>query len=52
VTILETTVVWLGEHGYQIVQIDAGEWTRETDLHRDIVEALGFPDYYGGTSTP
>jgi Barstar (barnase inhibitor) len=45
--ILETTTAWLGEHGYQLVTIDASDWTQEADLHRDIASALNFPDYYG-----
>ena len=26
---------------------DASRWSTEQDLHRDIAEALSFPDYYG-----
>jgi len=45
--VLETATSWLGEHGYRVVTIDAGDWVEESDLHRDIAAALQFPDYYG-----
>jgi hypothetical protein len=45
--VLADTVAWLNANGYQITAIDASRWSTEQDLHRDIAEALSFPDYYG-----
>lgn len=45
--VLEETVGWLTERGYQVVRVDAAGWATEDDLHRDLAAALGFPDYYG-----
>lgn len=45
--ILEETSAWLAEHGYQITVLDASSWSAEADLHRDVAQALSFPDYYG-----
>lgn len=45
--ILDETVAWLSDHGYQIVRFNAAHWSTEADLHRDIAAALGFPGYYG-----
>jgi hypothetical protein len=45
--ILEDTIGWLTEHGYQVTPLDASGWATEDDLHRDLAAALDFPDYYG-----
>ncbi|MEF3404665.1 barstar family protein [Agromyces sp. CCNWLW203] len=45
--VLEETSQWLAERGYQMVFLDASTWSAEEDLHRDVSEALGFPDYFG-----
>src|SRR5690349_14542954 len=45
--VLDETVAWLADRGYQVIPLDAGRWATEQDLHRDIAAALGFPDYYG-----
>ncbi|MGW2642096.1 barstar family protein [Streptomyces sp. NPDC001348] len=45
--LLDETTAWLHDHGYRIVALDAGRWTTEADLHRDVAAALDFPDYYG-----
>ncbi|WP_136706750.1 barstar family protein [Agromyces sp. H66] len=45
--VLEETSAWLAEHGYQITVLDASSWSAEADLHRDVAQALSFPDYYG-----
>jgi barstar (barnase inhibitor) len=37
----------LRERGYQVVSLDASGWMQDADLHRDIADALDFPDYYG-----
>ena len=47
VAILNKTIKWLQDHGYDVVSLDTSTWAAEADLHRDIAEALGFPDYYG-----
>ncbi len=46
--ILDETTAWLTSHNYQVTRINAAHWTTEQDLHRDIAQALTFPDYYGG----
>lgn len=45
--VLEDTTAWLVEHDYQVTTLDASSWSGEHDLHRDIANALNFPDYYG-----
>lgn len=45
--VLEDTVGWLVEHGYDVVRLPAAEWTSQADFHRDIRVALDFPDHYG-----
>ncbi|MEV1177912.1 barstar family protein [Nonomuraea sp. NPDC049784] len=45
--LLEQTIDWLLDHGYQVVRLDAFAWTREEDLHTAIARALEFPNYYG-----
>jgi hypothetical protein len=43
--VLEETVGWLADHGYQIVRIDSSTWTSDLEMHRQIAEALDFPRY-------
>jgi hypothetical protein len=45
--VLEDTIAWLIDHGYQVVRLDASTWESDKDLHREIARALDFPDYYG-----
>ncbi|GAA2368203.1 barstar family protein [Dactylosporangium salmoneum] len=45
--LLAETTVWLTEHGYQVITLDAADWSTEGDMHRAVAAALGFPDYYG-----
>lgn len=45
--VLDTTIEWLVERGYQVTVMDASAWSTESDLHREIALALSFPDYYG-----
>ncbi|WP_347110061.1 barstar family protein [Paenarthrobacter sp. S56] len=45
--ILHETTLWLRNHRYQVVQVDAAAWQTQADLHRDVALALNFPDYYG-----
>lgn len=45
--VLEETSAWLAEHGDQVTVLDASSWSVEADLHRDVAQALSFPDYYG-----
>jgi Barstar (barnase inhibitor) len=44
---LEEDVAWLQGHGYRVDSFDASTWSTETQMHEDLGEALGFPDYYG-----
>ncbi|MER6678133.1 barstar family protein [Streptomyces sp. NPDC000983] len=46
-SLVDETVGWLNEHGYQTVVLDAGLWADEDALHSAVAEALDFPDYYG-----
>ena len=45
--VLQRTLRWLAEHGYQLVTLPSGGWRLPADLHRDLARALDFPDYYG-----
>jgi hypothetical protein len=45
--VLEETIAWLTDHGYQVTVLDASLWSTERDLHGDIAAALSFPAYYG-----
>ncbi|WP_214327498.1 barstar family protein [Nonomuraea sediminis] len=45
--LLDQSIDWLLDHGYQVVRLDASAWTREEDLHTAIAQALEFPNYYG-----
>lgn len=46
-SLLQEAVDWLLAHDYQVIRLDASGWTSERDLHRDIAQALDFPDFYG-----
>jgi hypothetical protein len=46
-SVLARATNWLAEHGYQLVAINAHAWANSNDMHRDISQALNFPDYYG-----
>lgn len=46
-SLLDVTLTWLADHGYQVVRIHAGDWVSEMDMHRSVARALDFPDYYG-----
>ncbi|MFD4553922.1 barstar family protein [Streptomyces sp. NPDC058469] len=46
-SLLDEATAWLRDHDYQVVILDAGQWTAEADMHRDVASALDFPDYYG-----
>lgn len=37
----------LGERGFRVIHLKAGQWNTERDMHRAIAEALDFPGYYG-----
>jgi hypothetical protein len=45
--VLTKWTTWLLEHEYDVVALDAGPWATEADMHREIAQALNFPDYYG-----
>jgi hypothetical protein len=46
-TLLHQALVWLCDHGYHIVELDADAWNTEQDMHHAFASALNFPDYYG-----
>lgn len=45
--LLRQAVDWLRDHGYRIVELDAGAWHTAEDMHRAFADTLDFPDYYG-----
>ena len=45
--LLDDSVAWLRDEGYRLIEIDAGEWRSEADLHRTFQERFSFPSYYG-----
>jgi hypothetical protein len=45
--VLQQAVDRLTRHGYQVVHLDASDWTSDADLHRDLAAALAFPTWYG-----
>ncbi|MDQ0028778.1 barstar family protein [Arthrobacter bambusae] len=45
--VLDGTITWLAERGYQVTILDASSWSSTTDMHGAISEALDFPNYYG-----
>jgi hypothetical protein len=46
-SILDDTVRWLAEHGYDVVALDAASWNSADHMFQDVAEALDFPDYFG-----
>jgi RNAse (barnase) inhibitor barstar len=46
-TVLRSTLKWLADARYQIVEFDAGEWPTESAMHSDLADKFNFPDYYG-----
>jgi len=46
-SILDDTVRWLAEHGYDVVTLDAGSWDSAGDMFRNVAQVLDFPDYFG-----
>jgi hypothetical protein len=46
-SVFDDAVGWLADHSYTIVQLDARRWSADADMHRDVANALNFPDYYG-----
>lgn len=45
--VLRSSVAWLRDRGYRVVDLDASEWRGEEDMHTDVAVALNFPAYYG-----
>lgn len=45
--VLRSSVAWLSEHGYRVVNLDASRWRDDQDMHSELASALHFPDYYG-----
>jgi hypothetical protein len=46
-SILDETVGWLLQHGYDVVSFDAALWTTPQDMYDDVARGLNFPDYFG-----
>ena len=45
--LLAETLDWLAEHGYQVVDVDAGDCVDTVSLLDRLASALNFPDYFG-----
>ena len=45
--ILEKSVTWLRQSGYEVVIIEASDWASASDMHLGFGIAFSFPDYYG-----
>ncbi|MGH8828759.1 MAG: barstar family protein [Jiangellaceae bacterium] len=45
--ILDDTVNWLVEAGYNVADLDAEAWRSAGDMFEAVASALGFPDYFG-----
>jgi RNAse (barnase) inhibitor barstar len=46
-SILDQTLEWLVQHGYDVVTFDAGSWHSPSEMFDDVAQRLGFPDYFG-----
>jgi hypothetical protein len=44
---LEKSVTWLRQSGYEIVEMDTADWESESDIHLAFSEGFSFPEYYG-----
>jgi len=47
VTILENDLKWFEKELYTIADFDCRTWTTLKEMHRQLKQALDFPDYYG-----
>ena len=46
-SILDKDLGWFEIEKYKIIDFDCTKWTDTNQIHRDLKEMLGFPDYYG-----
>lgn len=46
-SVLDETVIWLLQHGYDVATFDAATWTTPGDMFGDVAQRLDFPDYFG-----
>lgn len=46
-SILDKDLDWLKKEKYNIVDFDCAKWTDTNQIHKDLKQLLGFPDYYG-----
>jgi RNAse (barnase) inhibitor barstar len=47
-SILDNDLDWFKKENYNIVDFDCTKWTDTNQIHKDLKNLLGFPDYYGG----
>ena len=45
--VLDESIQWLKENGYQMDEFDAGRWETEESMHADFATTFSFPEYYG-----
>ncbi|WP_416404652.1 barstar family protein [Arthrobacter sp. LFS091] len=45
--VLDEALSWLRTHRYKVIQVDAASWWSQADVHKDVAQALDFPDYFG-----
>jgi hypothetical protein len=46
-SILEETLGWLTQHGYDVVIVDTRSWTSTDNMFDAVAQALDFPAYFG-----
>lgn len=46
--ILDSDIEWFKNERFRIIEFDCTSWTTETNIHKDIMNKLEFPEYYGG----
>ncbi len=45
-TILDEDIKWFLNNNYEVIELNVRNWTRK-NAHKNLKEALNFPDYYG-----
>ena len=46
-SVLDAELVWFRKEGFQIAEMDCGDWKNEEEFHKQLKGVLNFPDYYG-----
>lgn len=45
--VLRNAETWLRREGYRVVEMDAGAWGDDEQMHRDFAKGLQFPRHFG-----